>query len=79
MSPLKVRTPLESLEIMQPKVKEAYQLINMITNNIKIESIPIKIQATIEVKQEVFSRVKSELILPSTQTSIADQRSKSSD
>lgn len=64
---------------MQPKVKEAYQLINMITNNIKIESIPIKIQATIEVKQEVFSRVKSELILPSTQTSIADQRSKSSD
>lgn len=76
---MKVRTPLESLEIMQPKVKEAYQLINMITNNIKIESIPIKIQATIEVKQEVFSRVKSELILPSTQTSIADQRSKSSD
>ena len=64
---------------MQPKVKEAYQLINMITNNIKIESIPIKIQAMIEVKQEVFSRVKSELILPSTQTSIADQRSKSSD
>ena len=76
---MKVRTPLESLEIMQPKVKEAYQLINMITNNIKIESIPIKIQATIEVKQEMFSRVKSELILPSTQTSIADQRSKSSD
>ena len=76
---MKVRTPLESLEIMQPKVKEAYQLINMITNNIKIESIPIKIKAMIEVKQEVFSRVKSELILPSTQTSIADQRSKSSD